>query len=103
MESGDILDGVIIKRGAVRSEINSFIFLRRLDSEKNAGIGAYPALHGDVAFDEAIFELDVLEEGRSYQGPAIEVIDDPGVREIPAFWREFNDIARSLLGWRSRG
>jgi hypothetical protein len=103
MESGDILDSVIIKRGAVRAEINSFIFLRRLDSKKNAGIRADPALHGDVAFDDAVFELDVFEEGRPYQGLAIEVIDDPGVGQVPSFRREFNDIARSLLGWRSRG
>jgi hypothetical protein len=103
VESGDILDGVIIKRGAVRSEVNSFIFLRRLNSEKNAGIGADPAFHSDITFDNAVFELDVFEEGRPYQGLALEVIDDPGVGQVPSFRHEFNDIARSLLGWRSRG
>ena len=98
VESGDILDGVVIEGGTVRPEVHPFIFLRRLDSEENAGIRTDSPFHGDITFDNTILELDVLEEGRPYQGLAIEVIDNPSVGEIPAFRREFNNFARDLLG-----
>jgi hypothetical protein len=73
VKSCDVLDGVIIERGAVGPQIDSFIGVRGLHSEENPGISAHARFHGDVAFNHTVLEINTRKEGRPDQGfPSIE-------------------------------
>jgi hypothetical protein len=98
-----ILDCVVIKGRTMRPEVDPFIFLRGLNPEENARVSPYSSFHGNIAFYDTVFEFDVLQKGRSYQSLAVEIVNDLGVRKIPAFRPKGNNIAGCRLRLISRG